>query len=125
MSPGAFSQWIAQNPTKALHIFWNHGHLYDPKAKPIGVTTRLKQDRKGLYFEGELNDTAEGLDVQRALSLGRMEASFAFKVDSDEIKKNIRHIKSASPFEITAASFGVNPLAYMEAVPQDDTGDPE
>ena len=124
MSPGAFSQWIAENPAKSLNIFWNHGHLYDPKAKPIGITTRLKQDRNGLYFEGELNDTAEGLDVQKALMLGRLEASFAFKTNADEIKKNIRHLKSVSPFEITAVSFGVNPLAYMEAVPQ-DTGEPE
>ncbi len=117
MSPGAFSQWIAENPAKSLNLFWNHGHLYDPKAKPIGITTRLKQDRNGLYFEGELNDTAEGLDVQKALMLGRLEASLAFETNADEIKKNIRHLKSVSPFEITAVSFGVNPLAYMEAVP--------
>jgi HK97 family phage prohead protease len=125
VSPGAFSQWIAANPTKSLRIFWNHGHIYDPKAKPIGITTRLKQDRTGLYFEGELNDTDEAMDVQKNLLQGRMEASFAFHVTDDEIKKSVRHIKSASPFEITAANWGMNPKAYIEAVPQDATGESE
>jgi HK97 family phage prohead protease len=125
VSPGAFSQWIAANPTKNLRIFWNHAHIYDPTAKPIGITTSLKQDRKGLFFSGELHDNAEGLEVQELLKAGRMEASFAFHVTDDEIKKSVRHIKSASPFEITAANWGMNPKAYIEAVPQDATGESE
>jgi HK97 family phage prohead protease len=125
VSPGAFSAWLKANPTKNLNIFWNHSHMYDPKAKPIGTTTRLHQDSTGLFFEGELNDTAEGLEVQKALALGRLEASFAFHVTEDEIKKSVRHIKSADPFEITAASFGMNPKAFIEAVPPDTSGESE
>lgn len=118
IAPGAFSAWIAANPTKSLRIFWNHAHIYNANAKPIGITTKLKQDRKGLYFEGELHETAEGLEVAELLKAGPMEASFAFHVTDDEIKKSVRHIKSVNPFEITAANWGVNPKAYIEAVPQ-------
>jgi HK97 family phage prohead protease len=124
VAPGAFSTWIKANPTKPLRIFWNHAHIYDPKAKPIGITTSLKQDRKGLYFEGELHDTPEGLEVQELLKAGKVAASFAYRVTNDEIKKSIRHIKMAAPFEITAANWGVNPEAYIEAVPG-ETGEPE
>jgi len=121
VAPGAFSNWIRENPNKPLRIFWNHAHLYNPAAKPIGITTALKQDRKGLFFEGELHDTAEGLEVQELLKAGRMEASFAFHVTVDEIRKSVRHLTDVAPFEITAANWGMNPLAFIEAVP--DTGD--
>ena len=120
VSPGAFSEWIGANPQKNLQIFWNHSHIYSASAKPIGMTTGVKQDRKGLYFEGELNDTAEGLEVQKLLDQGPIEASFAFRVDADEIKKGVRHLKALSPFEITAASFGMNPEAYIEAIPDQE-----
>jgi len=116
---GAFSDWIAKNPDKQLPIFFNHSHIYNPDSLPIGVTTMLRQDRRGLYFEGELNDTTQANEVKSVLATsGRMEASFAFYVDTDEVKKSVRHLKAVSPFEITAANWGVNPKAYIEAVPE-------
>lgn len=118
---GAFSDWITANPDTSLSIYWNHSHLYSHSAKPIGHTTKLKQDRTGLYFEGVLNDTAEGIEVAKVLSAKRMEASFAFKAHDHEVVKEVRHFKAVSPFEITAANFGANPKAYIEVIPGQDS----
>ena len=120
---GAFTNWLKDNPEKSLAIFWNHSHLYNHSAKPIGHTTRLKQDRRGLYFEGELNNTAEAQDVYEVLKGRPLEASFAFKAHDHEVIKDVRHYKSVSPFEITAANFGANPKAYIEIIPGQDVGD--
>lgn len=120
---GAFSDWIANNPDTSLGIYWNHSHLYDYRAKPIGHTTKIKQDRTGLYFEGELNETAEGIEVAELLKGRRMEASFAFKAHDHEVIKETRHYKSVSPYEVTAANFGANPKAYIEAIPESTIGD--
>lgn len=120
---GAFSDWIAKNPDTSLGIYWNHSHLYSHTAKPIGHTTRLKQDRRGLYFEGTLNETAEGVEVAELLKGRRLEASFAFRAHDHEIVKEVRHYKAVSPFEVTAANFGSNPKAYIEAIPGQESGE--
>lgn len=123
VAPGAFSAWLAKNPEKDLPIFWNHAHQYDLDAMPIGITTTLKQDRKGLYFEGVLNETTAATEVKAVLAKsGKMEASFAFWVDQDEIKNSVRHFTAVTPFEITAANWGANSKAYLEVIPE-DTGE--
>lgn len=120
---GAFTDWLKANPDTQLQIFWNHAHVWDFLAKPIGVTTKLKQDRTGLYFEGEIADTPEGLEVQELIKQGAIHAaSFAFKINDRYQKKDVWHLKTLEPREITAASWGANPKAYIEPIPgQEET----
>jgi HK97 family phage prohead protease len=120
---GAFSNWLKANPDTTLSIYWNHAHIWSPLAKPIGKTTKLRQDRKGLYFEGEILDTTEGLEVQELLKNGAINgASFAYRVADRYQKKNVWHIADFEKVsEITAANWGANSKAYIEAVP--DQGD--
>ena len=116
---GAFSDWLKANPDTSLPIFWNHKHVWDPMAKPVGVTTKLHQDRKGLYFEGEIADTLEGLDVQELIKKGAVKAaSFAFHTKDHYRKKDTKHLAVLVPEEITAANWGANPRAYIEAIPE-------
>lgn len=117
---GAFSAWIAENQNKSLPLFWNHSHRWKIDAKPIGHTTQIRQDKHGLYFEGEVLDTPEGLEVQELLSKrpeGRMAASFYFNTHDRYQKNDVWHLAVLEPKEITATNWGANPEAYIEAVP--------
>jgi HK97 family phage prohead protease len=121
---GAFSDWLAKNPDTQLPLFWNHAHVWDPTAKPIGVTTKLKQTARGLYFEGVVEDTPEGLEMQTLINGGAVSAaSFAFSVKDRYQKKDIWHLSVLEPKEITAANWGANPRAYIEAIPGQETSD--
>lgn len=118
---GAFTDWIAANPDTDLPIYWNHDHVWSNEM-PIGVTTALKQDRKGLYFEGVIADTAKGLEVQELLKAGAIKpASFGFRVNDREQKKGVWHLKSVDPREISPVNWGANPLAYIEVVPDQES----
>jgi HK97 family phage prohead protease len=117
---GAFSSWLKANPDTGVQIYWMHSHKYNPMSKPIGVTTRLKQDRTGLYFEGELADTAEGQEVKALLKQGAIRgASFGFVVKDKYQKKEIWHLSDLELLEVSAANWGANPKAYIEAIPEE------
>lgn len=118
---GAFSQWLDANPTTRVKIYWMHAHKFNPLAKPVGVTTLIRQDAKGLYFEGEILDTIEGLDLQ-VLLRGKAikEASFAFDPAVEGYERDgTVYITQMNLKEITAANWGVNSKAYIEAVPEE------
>jgi HK97 family phage prohead protease len=124
---GAFSNWIKANPDTQIDIYWQHEHVKgNLGAKPIGVATLIKQDRKGLYFEAEISDTQQGLDVQALLKThGRTGASFGFKTIDRYSKKSTWHLADVELGEITIAAshLAINPLAYTEIIP--DEGETE
>lgn len=120
---GAFSPWLARNPTTSVKIFWVHGHRFNPMKMPVGVSTLLRQDAKGLYFEGEILDTIEGFDLQKLVRGGAVrEASFGFRTRNRYQKKGIWHLAETDLLEISAANWGVNDRAYIEPIPgQEET----
>ena len=123
VDPGAFSDWIAENPTKSLPIFWAHDHIWDPAARPIGKTTKLRQDSKGLYYEAELADTAKAEEIQQLIKNGAAtDASFAFRVNDQYQLDEVWHLSSLDPTEITVCTWGANPEAYTETIPEGDEG---
>ncbi len=116
---GAFSGWIADNPGKSVPLFWSHAHKWDPLAMPIGKTTMIKQDRKGLYFEGEVSDTPEGVALQGLLKSGAVSgASFGFKTIDEYVKGGIVHKSVLHLGEISPATWGANAKAFVEAIPE-------
>lgn len=123
---GAFSDWLADNPDTKLPLFWNHAHIWDALAKPIGYTTALRQDETGLYFEAEILDTADGAEVQEMVrSAGRVAASFAFSVRDQYQEDDVWHLSVLEPKEVTATNWGANPKAYVEAVEADNEKEPQ
>lgn len=121
---GAFTDWIAANPDTSVPIFWQHKHKWDIEAKPIGATTTLKQDRKGLYFEGEILDTAEGLEVQALLQGGAVKnMSFGYNTTDRYQKKDTWHLSKLEVMELSPANWGANPKAYIEVVPDQETNE--
>jgi HK97 family phage prohead protease len=121
---GAFTNWITKNPNTDLPLFWNHAHIWNPTAKPIGKTIMLKETAKGLYYEGQIDDTPEGLEVQTLIKSGAVNsASFAYKIVTEEMRKNVRHLVDLIPKEITAATWGANDRATIEPIPGQETPD--
>ena len=119
---GAFSNWLSDNPDNPVALYWNHAHIWSPHAKPIGKTTMVMQDSKGLYFEGVILDTEEGLEVQTLLEAGAIRgASFAFRIIDQYQEDEVWHLVDLDLKEITAANWGANSEAYIEAIP--DQGD--
>lgn len=121
---GAFANWIKANPDTAIDIYWQHNHEggWNKNAIPIGITTKIKQDRKGLYFEGVINDTAKGADVQEFLKThGRSGSSFGFRTIDKYQKKEVWHLADLELREITVAArfLAANEVAYVEMIPEE------
>jgi len=56
---GAFQKSLAAQSVGSIKLLWQH----DP-AQPVGVWSRVNEDKRGLYCQGQLN-----LDVQRGREL--------------------------------------------------------
>lgn len=119
---GAFSRWISENPSKSVPLYWQHSYAFDWTAKPIGKTTMIRQDSYGLYFEGEIADTAEGLEIQELLKSGAItNASFGFKTIDQYQKDEVWHLSDLDLTEIAPVRWGANDSAYIEAIPEEET----
>jgi hypothetical protein len=118
---GAFSDWLAENPDKEVPLFWEHDHVgWGDPATPIGKTTMIRQDAKGLYFEGELADTPKADEVATLLEQGAITgASFAFRITDRYQEDDVWHLSGLSLKEISPVNWGANPEAYIEPIPQE------
>jgi HK97 family phage prohead protease len=124
IDPGAFTDWLKANPSTALRIYWNHNHRYGSDKKPIGITTKLVQKSKGLWFEGELADTPDAREVAELLKQGPMQASFYYGIVDRYKEKGVWHLKALNPHEVGPVNFAANPKAYIEALPGQETTEP-
>ncbi len=128
---GALSDWLKANPSTQLPIYWEHDHsagmFAGKRAKPIGVTTTIRQTRQGGYFEGELADTVKAQEVGQLIAMGAIrQASFGYKIEDRYEKKKVWHLAQVSPVEITVAGIGAaQPLAYVQAMEDQNDGNAE
>jgi HK97 family phage prohead protease len=76
-APGAYSGFLAANPGIRVPLLWHH-NLMDPTALHVGMTTDIREDETGLFFEGELADTRLGRDVSALLDLSDQGTSLEF-----------------------------------------------
>ncbi len=123
---GAFTDWIAENPDKQIPIFWEHDHIFSCEpATPIGRTDMLREDRHGLYYEGELSDTPKAQEIATLLEDGAIKgASFAFKtLDDYRDDDGVRHLAKLTITEVSPVNWGANPKAYIEAIPEGAEGE--
>ena len=72
---GAFSDWIkSTGGVVTLPMYWMHD--YNPRMggkptkAPIGVTTLIKQDTAGLYFEGDLAGFPKAAAIAELVAMG-------------------------------------------------------
>lgn len=115
VKPGAFLAWLKANPGEQLPLLWVHKW----QTLPMGMTTLLKEDDYGLYYEAEILNTKEGRDLLQAVKSGSVNtASYRHKVIESEINwdTGIRYVEQMDISEISAVTKGMsaNPLATMK-----------
>jgi HK97 family phage prohead protease len=117
--PGAFGQTIAEKKGK-VPILYNH----DSDRLPLGLSTSLSEDGKGLMLNGQLfTGTTDGNNayemLKAAADIGyRMGMSIGFIAndwDWDE-ENNLRSIKEIDLWEVSLTPFPAQPKAYVADV---------
>jgi HK97 family phage prohead protease len=128
VDPGAFSDWIRSNPDAQLPVYWHHDHraaLFGDgrERRPVGVTTHIREDNSGAYFEAELADTAKGKEVAELIRIGAAkQASFAFRVVDKYQKDETWHYSSLIPSEVSVIAINAaNPKAWVAPAPTKET----
>ena len=114
IEPNAFDAWLAANPdAQSMSVLWQHD-----LDKPIGVTTLMRVDQKGLYVEGQLTLGVQRADEARLLSkAGALKGmSIGYFVDDFEYVDNTRKIKALSLFEYSFVTLPMNPRAKLTSV---------
>lgn len=107
--PGAFAESIRETGGK-VPVLWQH----DTK-EPIGSTTELREDGRGLYFRANLV-----LEVQRAreaLALVRAGAidgvSIGYTVQKQRFENGVRKLLKIRLMELSLCTFAANPEARV------------
>lgn len=101
---GAFSKSIKE---RFNDIFYLQQHDW---TRPLGKFTKLEEDEKGLYFEGEIINTSFGEDQLKLYEAGIVkEHSIGFiTVKSEKGSNNARIIKEVKLYEGSAVTLGAN-----------------
>jgi phage head maturation protease len=90
---------------------------------PVGVWTKLEEDRHGLVVEGTLADTTRGRDLVELLQMAPRPAinglSIGYQVDQRDIvvgrgaSEPRRTLKKINLYEVSIVTFPANPLATI------------
>ena len=101
---GAFTKSINE---RFNDIFYLQQHNWE---RPLGKFTKLVEDEKGLYFEGEVINTSYGIDQLKLYEAGIVkEHSIGFvTVKSDKASTGTRLIKEVKLYEGSAVTLGAN-----------------
>ena len=100
---GAFSKSINE---RFNDIFYLQQHDW---SKPLGKFKVLKEDEKGLYFEGEIINTSFGEDQLKLYEAGIVkEHSIGFITVKSEKGNSVRIIKEVKLYEGSAVTLGAN-----------------
>lgn len=113
--PGAFTRSLAEiGPGMKIPIFWEHEGVRK-SGLPIGHTTFLEENSRGLFYRGIIVPTSKGLDVHMLIEAGSVdESSFAFGIIDQEISGGIRNLKELKITEISVVTWGANSEASVE-----------
>lgn len=109
VEPGAFARTI-EHTGGVVPMLWQH----DPW-EPIGVTSSMAEDGKGLVIEAQLNlDTQRGREAFSLLKQGAMRGlSIGYRTISDEWQGMVRRLREVALVEISAVTFPANPEARL------------
>ena len=85
---GAFAETLSLRGPAKIKMQFDHGHDSAIGARPIGVWTDLREDRKGLWGEGRLHNDWLTAPIRAAIESGALDGmSFRFKVTAENWRK--------------------------------------
>ena len=121
--PGAFRRWLKRAKGAQLPVLYQH----DAMSLPIGRTTKLLEDRKGLYYEAEIINTAFGRDALTAIRAGVVsKSSFGWTGTRGLRKDGVRYITQCVPLEVSPVGLlAANPKTSVEIMEAADLVAPE
>ncbi|THV22896.1 HK97 family phage prohead protease [Peteryoungia ipomoeae] len=115
IEPGAFAASIEKRGAAGVRMLYQH----DP-AEVIGRWTVLKEDRRGLYVEGQLStDVARAREVHALMREGALDGlSIGFRAvkTRNERGSGVRRIVEADLWEISVVTFPMLPGARVSDV---------
>jgi uncharacterized protein len=117
VASGAFAEsladWRAKGRMPAL--LWQHN-----SAEPIGVYTKMAEDKNGLLVEGQLalktQRGAEAYELLQMKALSGLSIGFMTREDAYDHKTDVRTIKKADLWECSIVTFPMNDQARIGAV---------
>lgn len=118
MKPGVFAKsltdWKAKG--KLPPILWQH--KYD---QPVGPYTKMNEDGKGLYTEGQLliNKVQQASEAYALLASGAINGqSVGYNTEDEEYdaKAGVWNVKQADLWECSIATFPANTFAVIDEV---------
>lgn len=115
---GAFKDTINRGGRNGngIAMLWQHSSRY-----PIGIWTKLLEDEKGLYVEGQVEPTAtpDGIPVLNMMRLGGVKGlsiGFNTLVSEDDEKRKVRYLKEIELWEISLVTFPMNKRSIITNV---------
>jgi HK97 family phage prohead protease len=117
--PGAFAESLkARKPA----MLWQHN-----PDQPIGVWTEAREDKTGLYLEGQLAmKTQAGAEAYELMKMGALDGlsiGFSTKVAEYDDKTSIRRLLQVKLWEVSPVTFPANEEARIENVKAVTIGD--
>lgn len=111
IDPGAFTKTLQERAD--VPILWSH-----KRDEPIGVSTALGEDGKGLRIEGQLAlETQRGREVHALLRLGAVKGlSIGYTPVKRTFKGAVRHLQEIALGEVSPCVFPANVLALVDDV---------
>ncbi len=109
--PGAFTRSIKK--ADAIKLLWQH----DPKS-PIGIWTRLEEDKHGLMVEGQIPlGVQKGMEAYLLIDNGALKGlSIGYRIIDSYIEGETRYIKEVELVEISIVTFPANSMAVVHNV---------
>jgi HK97 family phage prohead protease len=113
--PGAFRGTLRRRGARGVKLLYQH----DP-AEPIGVWTKLAEDARGLFVQGQLlgdvGRAREVLSLMRAGAIDGLSIGYhVVKAQSDK-KTGLRRLMEVDLWEISVVTFPMLPGARVSAV---------
>ncbi len=112
--PGAFTETAAQALSE-IKLLWQHQW-----AEPIGKITRLFEDARGLYIEGQLLlEVARAREAYALMKEGVLRGlSIGYRPEKTRIDPDtgVRQLQRVSLFEISIVTMPANPDAQVSVV---------
>ncbi len=113
IEPGAFAKTVADKGG-VFPVLWQH----DPW-EPMGVSTTMAEDEKGLYVEAEVSMEPSGkgplaMDLLRRKAIRGL--SIGFQVVQQSVESGVRHLTEIKLWEFSVVTFPANELALVSGV---------